>query len=135
MNVELRAQLKAISAVAANVSEVYTLPVPESAAVTYITIQRAAGDRRQTLAGHTAVAEEIWQVDIYAASNTIGETVRDAILHRSAGIVTRGPATWSGTKVHSCRLDDSRDFEEGQQAARAQRVNRKSMDFAIVYEI
>jgi hypothetical protein len=132
VNTALRAQLKSIAAVAANVSEVFVPPVPEGATGTYITIQRVDGQRRMTLDGLTGVAVDIWQVDIYAVSDTIGETVRDAVI---AALGSVGPATWTATEVHSCRLDDSRDFEQGEQAARAERVNRKSLDFAIVYEV
>ena len=134
MRTALATKLNSIPGVAANVTGVFVMPLPQNAVPPYIVMNLIASNQRTTLGGPTSVFRDLWQVDIYAESHSTADTIRDAILDTTTGLQTRGPATWSGKAVALCVLDDSRDIiVKGATARTGVATVRKSMDFVIVY--
>ena len=124
----LRAKLLSISEVSDNLTTFYSVPVPRTAVLPYGTLQRVSGTRINTLGGMTGAAREMWQVDVYAESNDLAETVMQAIILEIGAV---DHVTWSGTTIHLCVLDDNREMAVDPESF----VSRKSADFVVVYDV
>ncbi len=125
----LRLNLLADSAVAAIVgTKIYSVPVPQSAALPYATLQYISQETVDTLGGFEGVVTERWQIDAYAASVTGVLALKKAIFD---ALHMKNNETWSGYKIYLSRFDGDNDLSEPATDGSEDMYHRIQQDFKI----
>ena len=125
----LRLYLLSDAAVAAIVgAKIYSVPVPQSAALPYATLQYISQETVDTLSGFEGVVIERWQIDAYAASAGDALALKKAIFDALHFI---DHTTWSGYKIHSCKFDSDNNLTEKDDDGSENIYHRIQQDFKI----
>ena len=112
------------AAIAGN--RVYPHPAKQRPIIPYVTFQRISDSLRQTLPQPAALIRARYQLNCWSSSYGGAMNVARAVRRALDGLAD---VTASGVRVHSCRLETTRDMASMEDADQG-----VSMDFSIFYE-
>lgn len=125
----LRLYLLSDSAVAAIVgTKIYSVPVPQSAEMSYVTLQKISKETLDTLNGFEGVIIERWQIDAYASTKSEAQALEKAIFD---ALHMKNNDVWSGYKIYLSRFDGDNDLSEPATDGSEDMYHRIQQDFKI----
>lgn len=128
MKAALRTFLLADSDIDAAVNDVFAAgTVPQGTARPYITLQRITGYSERHLEGLNGVARELWQLDVWADTESEAESIKEDIRLR----MDQYAGSMSTFTVYGIILSDVRDSTERVTDGSEDVLSRRSIDFRI----
>lgn len=132
MQAGLRAYLNADATLAAAHEGVFGFPVPQGQAKPYLVLSRVSGTIENTIGETLNIDDELWQVDVVAATAKAAETIKRLVVARLniADRVEMGSYSCYSSSLTG--VNDTSDLEtDGGQDA----INRVSLTFNIKHNV